>query len=117
MLENIVRHMEHGERPLVAALNGSLEIGFTIVSMTLSLTAVFIPVLFMLAVTVAASTFGSKPHCVRMVVEIAYVLVDVARRCGTKSASGRSRMQFGERSRVIATDMRRYPSPYYSCVW
>src|SRR5207237_7340241 len=47
MLENIVRHMEHGERPMEAALNGAKEIGFTIVSMTLSLAAVFIPVLFM----------------------------------------------------------------------
>jgi HAE1 family hydrophobic/amphiphilic exporter-1 len=47
MLENIVRHMERGELPLHAALTGSREIGFTIVSMTLSLAAVFIPVLFM----------------------------------------------------------------------
>jgi len=47
MLENIVRHMEMGEKPLDAAFNGSREIGFTIVSMTLSLVAVFIPVLFM----------------------------------------------------------------------
>ncbi len=47
MLENIVRHMEMGEPPMTAALNGSKEIGFTIISMTLSLTAVFIPVLFM----------------------------------------------------------------------
>src|SRR5215472_13930710 len=47
MLENIVRHIEMGERPLMAALRGSGEIGFTIVSMTLSLAAVFIPVLFM----------------------------------------------------------------------
>ena len=47
MLENIVRHMERGEGVLQAALNGSREIGFTIVSMTLSLAAVFIPVLFM----------------------------------------------------------------------
>jgi hydrophobic/amphiphilic exporter-1 (mainly G- bacteria), HAE1 family len=47
MLENIVRHMENGEPPMQAALNGSREIGFTIVSMTLSLSAVFIPVLFM----------------------------------------------------------------------
>lgn len=47
MLENIVRHMEMGERPLEAALNGSREIGFTILSMTLSLVAVFIPMLFM----------------------------------------------------------------------
>jgi hydrophobic/amphiphilic exporter-1 (mainly G- bacteria), HAE1 family len=47
MLENIVRHMELGEAPMMAALKGSREIGFTIVSMTLSLAAVFIPVLFM----------------------------------------------------------------------
>jgi HAE1 family hydrophobic/amphiphilic exporter-1 len=47
MLENIVRHMENGEPPMVAALNGSKEIGFTIISMTLSLSAVFIPILFM----------------------------------------------------------------------
>jgi HAE1 family hydrophobic/amphiphilic exporter-1 len=47
MLENIVRHMEMGKTRLQAALDGSREIGFTIVSMTLSLTAVFIPVLFM----------------------------------------------------------------------
>jgi hydrophobic/amphiphilic exporter-1 (mainly G- bacteria), HAE1 family len=47
MLENIVRHMEHGEGVLEASLNGSREIGFTILSMTLSLAAVFIPVFFM----------------------------------------------------------------------
>ncbi|MFI5165245.1 MAG: efflux RND transporter permease subunit [Thermoanaerobaculales bacterium] len=47
MLENIVRHMEMGQTPMQAALAGSREIGFTIVSMTLSLAAVFIPVLFM----------------------------------------------------------------------
>ena len=47
MLENIVRHMEQGESPLAAALAGSKEIAFTIVSMTVSLVAVFIPVLFM----------------------------------------------------------------------
>ncbi len=47
MLENIVRHIEMGEGVMQAALSGSREIGFTIVSMTLSLAAVFIPVLFM----------------------------------------------------------------------
>jgi hydrophobic/amphiphilic exporter-1 (mainly G- bacteria), HAE1 family len=47
MLENIVRHLEMGESPLQAALNGSREISFTILSMTLSLVAVFIPMLFM----------------------------------------------------------------------
>ncbi len=47
MLENIVRHMEKGKPAMQAALDGAREIGFTIVSMTLSLTAVFIPVLLM----------------------------------------------------------------------
>ncbi len=47
MLENIVRHVEHGDDALTAALKGSKEIGFTIISITISLVAVFIPVLFM----------------------------------------------------------------------
>jgi len=47
MLENIVRHMEMGDSAMEAALKGSRQIGFTILSMTLSLVAVFIPVLFM----------------------------------------------------------------------
>ncbi|HEX6768485.1 MAG TPA: efflux RND transporter permease subunit, partial [Candidatus Binatia bacterium] len=47
VLENIVRHMEMGEKPFDAALKGAKEIGFTIVSMTISLVAAFIPVLFM----------------------------------------------------------------------
>jgi HAE1 family hydrophobic/amphiphilic exporter-1 len=47
MLENIVRHIENGEDKLTAALNGSKEIGFTILTMTTSLAAVFIPILFM----------------------------------------------------------------------
>lgn len=69
MLENIVRHMEMGESPMEAALTGSREIGFTILSMTLSLVAVFIPMLFMqgllgrlfheFAVTIAVSILVS----------------------------------------------------------
>src|SRR5215475_7770915 len=47
MLENIVRHIESGMRPFEAALKGSREVGFTIVSITISLIAVFIPVLLM----------------------------------------------------------------------
>ena len=47
MLENIHRHMEMGKSPLRAALDGSREIGFTILSMTISLVAVFIPVLLL----------------------------------------------------------------------
>ena len=47
MLENIVRHLEAGEPPMQAALTGAREVGFTILSMTLSLVAVFLPVLLM----------------------------------------------------------------------
>src|SRR5579862_8673675 len=47
MIENIVRHMENGEKPFDAALRGASEIGFTVISLTLSLIAVFIPLLFM----------------------------------------------------------------------
>jgi len=47
MIENIARYIEQGERPLDAALKGSAQIGFTIVSLTVSLVAVLIPLLFM----------------------------------------------------------------------
>jgi len=56
VLENIVRHMEMGKGRLQAALEGSAEIGFTILSMTLSLAAVFIPLLFM------GGILGRLPH-------------------------------------------------------
>jgi HAE1 family hydrophobic/amphiphilic exporter-1 len=69
MLENIVRHQEMGESAFEATLKGSKEIGFTIVSMTLSLAAVFIPILFMggilgrlfheFAITIAAAVLFS----------------------------------------------------------
>ena len=47
MIENIVRHIEEGENPFDAALRGAREIGFTVISLTVSLIAVFIPLLFM----------------------------------------------------------------------
>ena len=47
MIENIVRYIEKGEKPFDAALKGAKEIGFTVISLTLSLVAVFIPLLFM----------------------------------------------------------------------
>jgi HAE1 family hydrophobic/amphiphilic exporter-1 len=69
MLENIMRHVEKGEPPMQAAIRGAREIGFTIVSITLSLVAVFIPVMFMggiigrllheLAVTISAAILVS----------------------------------------------------------
>ncbi len=47
MIENIVRLMEHGEKPLRAAILGARQIGFTVMSITLSLVAVFVPLIFM----------------------------------------------------------------------
>jgi HAE1 family hydrophobic/amphiphilic exporter-1 len=47
VLENIIRHVEHGERPFDAALRGAREVGFTIISISSSLIAVFIPIFFM----------------------------------------------------------------------
>ena len=47
VLENIIRHMELGEPPMKAAFDGAREIGFTVSSMTVSLVAVFIPILLM----------------------------------------------------------------------
>ena len=47
MIENIVRHIEKGEEPMRAACKGAREIGFTVISLTVSLIAVFIPLLFM----------------------------------------------------------------------
>ena len=47
MIENIVRYIEKGEAPMQAALKGAKQIGFTIISLSVSLIAVFIPLLFM----------------------------------------------------------------------
>ena len=67
MLENITRHIEEGEKPFQAALKGSSEIGFTIISISVSLVAVLIPLLMMsgiigrlfreFAVTIAMTIF------------------------------------------------------------
>ena len=69
MLENIIRHIEAGMKPFEAALKGSREIGFTIVSITLSLVAVFIPVLLMSGVVgrvfreFAVDDLGARSSC------------------------------------------------------
>jgi len=68
VLENIVRHMEMGKSPLQASYDGSQEVGFTILSMTLSLAAVFLPVFFM------AGVFGRLLHEFSVVI-ISAVLV------------------------------------------
>jgi HAE1 family hydrophobic/amphiphilic exporter-1 len=71
MLENIVRHMEAGASRLQAAIAGSREIGFTILSMTVSLAAVFIPVLFM------GGVVGRLLHEFAVVIGVAVLLSGV----------------------------------------
>ena len=61
MLENIVRHIEDGDDPYEAAVKGSGEIGFTIISISISLIAVFIPLLFMGASSAACSASSRSP--------------------------------------------------------
>jgi HAE1 family hydrophobic/amphiphilic exporter-1 len=71
MLENIVRHMEHGEKPMDASFTGSREIGFTILSMTISLIAVFIPVVFM------AGMLGRMLHEFAVTITVAILISGV----------------------------------------
>ncbi len=59
MIENIARYIEHGEEPMAAALKGAKQIGFTIVSLTVSLVAVLIPLLFMTGL-IAGSSVSSR---------------------------------------------------------
>jgi len=68
VLENIVRHMEMGKSRMAAALEGGREIAFTVLSMTLSLTAVFIPVLFM------AGIVGRLFHEFAVVIRVAILI-------------------------------------------
>lgn len=71
MLENIVRRMEHGESPMEASVRGSKEIGFTILSMTISLVAVFLPVLFL------SGIIGRLLHEFAMVISISILISGV----------------------------------------
>lgn len=71
VLENITRHMEKGEGKIAACINGTKEIGFTIVSMTLSLMAVFIPILFM------SGILGKLLHELAVVITTAILLSGV----------------------------------------
>jgi multidrug efflux pump len=63
VIENITRHIENGVQPMEAALRGAQEIGFTVLSMSVSLIAVFIPILMMGGIVGACS--ASSPSCSR----------------------------------------------------
>ena len=94
VLENIIRHMEIGERPLRAALRGTKEVGFTVVSMSISLIAVFIPILLMgglpgrlfreFAVTLSVAIVISMLVSLTLTPMMAAVLLKPADKSGTK---------------------------------
>ncbi len=83
MLENIMRHMERGEAPLAAAFRGSREIAFTIVSMTISLVAVFLPVLFM------GGMLGRMLHEFAVTISVAILISGVVSLTLTPMLAGR----------------------------
>ncbi|HUI45744.1 MAG TPA: efflux RND transporter permease subunit [Nitrospirota bacterium] len=91
MLENIVRHMEMGEPVMEAALSGSREIGFTILSMTFSLVAVFIPVLFM------GGILGRLLHEFAVVISVAILVSGVVSLTLTPMLSSRFLKPHGEK--------------------
>jgi len=103
MLENIVRHMEHGEKPMDAAFRGSKEIGFTILSMTISLVAVFIPVLFM------AGMLGRMLHEFAVTITIAILISGVVSLTLTPMLSSRFlRPHSGEKHSGLYNFMERF---------
>ena len=99
MIENISRYIEKGEKPLAAALKGSGEIGFTIVSLTVSLIAVLIPLLFMrevvgrlfreFAITLAISILISAVVSLTLVPMLCAKMLRLAR--GDRARAGRAR--------------------------
>ena len=90
MLENIVRHMEMGKAPLRAAFDGSREVGFTILSMTVSLVAVFIPILFL------GGIIGRLFHEFAVVIAVAILMSGVVSLTLTPMLSSRVLRPHGE---------------------
>src|SRR5207248_1491633 len=92
MIENIVRHIEAGESPVQAALRGSRQIGFTVISLTLSLTAVFIPLLFVPGVIGRLLREFSATICVAVAISAIVSLTLTPTMCGqflTRDEPGR----------------------------
>ena len=100
MLENIYRHVEMGKDPLTASLVGSREIGFTIVSMTLSLAAVFIPVLFMGGVLGRLFREFSVTICVAILISgvVSVTLTPMLCSRFLRKPSGHSEGKFGQKA-------------------
>ena len=106
MLENIVRHMEMGKPPLRAAFDGSREVGFTILSMTVSLVAVFIPILFL------GGIIGRLFHEFAVVIAVAILMSGVVSLTLTPMLASRVLRAHGEErhGRVYMTIERAWDS-------
>ncbi len=90
MIENIVRHLEKGESPLQAALRGAREIGFTVISLTVSLVAVFIPLLFMTGIVGRMFREFALTLTIAVVVSAVVSLTLTPMMCGRLLAAGRA---------------------------
>ena len=105
MIENIERYIEQGEKPLEAALKGSEQIGFTIISLTVSLIAVLIPLLFMGDIVGRLFREFAVTLSVTILVSAVVSLTLTPMMCGEAAEA-----QAGRHSRAASTARRRTPS-------
>ncbi|MGA7975224.1 MAG: efflux RND transporter permease subunit, partial [Pseudolabrys sp.] len=113
MIENIVRHMENGEKPLQAALKGAGEIGFTVISLTLSLIAVFIPLLFMSGLVGRMFREFALTLTIAVVVSAIVSLTLTPMMCGRLLRAGQGERARGKLTRAFASILDRVVDFYH----
>ncbi len=100
MIENIVRYIEQGEKPLDAAFKGAKEIGFTVVSLTVSLIAVFIPLLFMTGIVGRLFREFALTLTIAVITSMVISLTLTPMMCG-RNAQGRDIARGSARARLL----------------
>ena len=113
MIENIVRHMENGEKPLQAALKGAGEIGFTVISLTMSLIAVFIPLLFMTGLVGRMFREFALTLTIAVVVSAIVSLTLTPMMCGRLLRAGQGERARGGLARAFASTLDRVVDFYH----
>ena len=113
MIENIVRHMENGEKPLQAALKGAGEIGFTVISLTMSLIAVFIPLLFMTGLIGRMFREFALTLTIAVVVSAIVSLTLTPMMCGRLLRAGQGERARGGLARAFASTLDRVVDFYH----
>ncbi len=110
MIENIARHIEDGEKPFAAALSGAREIGFTVISLTVSLIAVFIPLLFMSGIVGRMFREFALTLTIAVVVSAVVSLTVTPMMCAwiLKSHTAANQDKRGLATRLIDATMERY---------